>query len=287
MALSLATLVLALLVFDARGVLLAPTATHSSRVPQNIPNGGKVAILFRGEVFHGHSMKPGCVTSEPCYSWSMGAIKSIRPKLVEPLEQRGNTVKMFFAECSSTKPCEKTRDMINELNSGHGIGIAAQETFISDTQGDCMSKSLMWFEDISGGSDKYDLVVVTRPDLGFSMQIDEWPTANFAGFNFYGGCEDGAFSHDWGANGPAACINDLLQVMPGEYFPKWSSIVGTGYCFHFVPNDVHGGNARTHGHWCYNATVEAMGSENVFFATDFQPPGNVRQAYDVGKLVTC
>ena len=234
-----------------------------------LPKHGRVAIILRGQAFREpHRGTEGC--DRRFRERQRQATLSLKEKIISPLENcsKGycNTVETFLIEGSNCS-------LVNELGTNLKRTPVVKKTFRSRGQGDGMQRALDEFRLHVKDPKSYRLVIITRPDIIWKMSIEDWPTVDFGGFNFFSPCEKNT-------EVPPRCVNDILHIMPGEYFDAFDDIVGPGIAS-ALPGNASIGNAsiasapecfnrkRASGHGCYTAVAQKFGIRNVHFVTDY------------------
>eukprot|EP00928_Gymnodinium_smaydae_P056406 TRINITY_DN3979_c0_g1_i1.p1 TRINITY_DN3979_c0_g1~~TRINITY_DN3979_c0_g1_i1.p1 ORF type:complete len:303 (+),score=24.43 TRINITY_DN3979_c0_g1_i1:41-910(+) len=250
--------------------------------PRNIPTGGRVAVVLRGEPFRNPLNKQPCKSE--CRDHQLNASQTVVTQLIEPLETVWkNTVDVFNVACGEA-PCGMTPD--EELVLASTSQRKVRTTFVSSgsyfsgAQGACVQRALDFLDSESGDASQYDLIMLIRHDMEWVDSISSWSTADFAGFNFLSPCEEGAL----GESVPGKfypCVNDVMQVFPGRLYKAWRAQVGTGVCFNTE-------RANGWGHPCWAEAVNASGGvENVHFATPWVPERYVRDENAWSRFMYC
>eukprot|EP00928_Gymnodinium_smaydae_P085886 TRINITY_DN695_c0_g2_i1.p1 TRINITY_DN695_c0_g2~~TRINITY_DN695_c0_g2_i1.p1 ORF type:complete len:344 (-),score=50.17 TRINITY_DN695_c0_g2_i1:110-1018(-) len=248
---------------------------------QKMPWRGNVAVIVRGQPFRGWRDDGSCMSE--CRESQLNASRSIVSRLIEPLEQtRKNSVDIFNVDCGD-EPCKLLADENMALSSNNTRSV--RSTFVNSNveggQAICVQRALDFFQ-TSVDPSKYDTIIVIRHDVEWLESIFSWSGANFKGFNFFSRCEAGAFMNENdGLDGPSACVNDIMQVIPGRKFEAWRAEVGKGKCFNTEWR-------KGHGHMCWKqAVLAAGGDENVHLATPWIPKGWVREESTFARLKQC
>lgn len=242
------------------------------------PSYGRVAFIVRGEAFRlggrnlDTSQAGGCKKqgAEP----QREATQTLLNLMVSPLEARGNRVDMFITETSGEgAPCKMAHTLQEMYQGGQNRTLSFKTVARMPSQADSVRLALDFFkEGVSGPvEDAYDLVLILRHDMVWTMAIDQWPRpADFSKFSFLSSCEKRAGEK---------CVSDTFLMMPGSMFAAFDRVAGSEGSRCFVASFRHGS-----GHECYDAISKAIGEPPVV-ATDYTPRGSVRRANPLGWLI--
>eukprot|EP00928_Gymnodinium_smaydae_P079986 TRINITY_DN63799_c0_g1_i1.p1 TRINITY_DN63799_c0_g1~~TRINITY_DN63799_c0_g1_i1.p1 ORF type:complete len:325 (+),score=35.42 TRINITY_DN63799_c0_g1_i1:33-977(+) len=248
---------------------------------QNMPWRGKVAVIVRGQPFRGNRNEGSCKSE--CRESQLNVSLSVVSQLIEPLEkERYNSVDVFNVDCGDA-PCRMSaeEDLVLSSSQERHVQSTFVDSSVSGGQAICVQRALDFFES-SGDPSSYDVVMMIRHDVEWLDSIFSWSGANFEGFNFFSRCELGAFPHLYnGVDGPSACVNDILQVVPGRKYRAWREVIGKDRCFNAAWR-------RGHGHNCWSQTAAAVGGEeHVHLATPWVPKSWIREESTFARLKQC
>lgn len=230
--------------------------------PKFPKDASSVAVLLRGQLFHGCHIKYGSAQKE--------AMRSMMTKVVWPLERHGIKVHVFV----SYSPCNLDEYILpilrekSELDNSTSDRQVRTRVLPSPDQPTGVRNALDFLKDevspdaVNG---TYQLVIVARHDLIYISSIEQWDEVNFSVLNFASRCENKTnYFH---------CVNDVLFIMPADVFPVFDEAVGTGSCFNAT-------QPKTNGHGCLS-TLESIGPSGGFIGSSFvvswQPTVNIRQ----------
>ena len=262
-----------------------------------LPNNGRVAFIIRGEAFRNGGRNLAKDSQAGCQpearGWQEMATRSFMEMMVQPLETRGNEVDLFVTETSGVnKSCEIT-DSLRILFEEKPTVSAASSNRIKafapiarlEGQAESLRFALDLFKNSSTSPEAYNLIMVVRHDMIWTLAINDWPPpADFSKFAFMSLCQHSAGGpNDW-ANGKfdrshSSCVSDVMLCMPGSSFAAFDGVVGKPGAKCFEPQYRHGA-----GHECYEVMAEAIG-QTPTFATDYMPTGTVRRAGPLGWLI--
>jgi len=265
----------------SRSDMLAPDAREGKESFDALPQGSRIALLFRGQVFRDRAAqgnRPGCSTVDKAEKAQYLMTKSALNKIVVPFEMASHTVDIYLFDSSNcSSKLGIIADHFGREGEGPGVGpfwgnrsrVVFQQSFLGSSQSESMARTLHEFR--KHGPEKYRAIFLLRHDLIYKTVVYDWPTVNYDKFNFYSHCEKSHPGYD--SEDPRQCVVDIIGVMPGKYFAPWQRIVGTGDCFNGKPGKF----GRDCGHFCYNQTAEAIGEENIGFVTDWIPEYYIRE----------
>jgi hypothetical protein len=158
--------------------------------------GKRVALLLRGQAYRGSPMDKGhytralVTTCNASYSrLQEHAWRTLKDRVVSPLEAAGAAVAVVAAECSSAAGCKLAEVGLPRI---FGERMLAVHTHCeAANQGESMRATLSTFRARMGGvpvASRYDLVLITRHDLNWALNITQWPQDLFARFHYLGRC---------------------------------------------------------------------------------------------------
>eukprot|EP00928_Gymnodinium_smaydae_P015437 TRINITY_DN1570_c0_g1_i1.p1 TRINITY_DN1570_c0_g1~~TRINITY_DN1570_c0_g1_i1.p1 ORF type:complete len:333 (+),score=35.64 TRINITY_DN1570_c0_g1_i1:49-999(+) len=253
---------------------------------QKMPWRGKVAVILRGQTFRSFRSSVGC--EKTCRESQLNSSRSVVSQLIEPLERvRENSVDVFNVDCGD-EPCEMIADENRALSAKQWNQEETrniQSTFVNSHgkggQAICVQRALDFFE-TSVDPSTYDTIIMIRHDIEWLDSIFSWSGADFTGVNFFSRCEFNAVINQGdGTDGPTACVNDLLHMVPGHLYKAWRAEIGKDKCF---SSEWQNG----HGHMCWNQTVLAAGGEhNVHLATPWFPRSWLREESSFLRFKAC
>jgi hypothetical protein len=236
--------------------------THEARFRRhNFPRDSRVALVLRGASFRNHMKKDqACMYSYDhtvagddtrAYGLQQNATESLVEKVIEPLEQAGNTVDVILTdhECVWTTTLAVWIGDSTEHPRVKQISTQPME----ESQGDQRQNLLFALDALAsyaGGKrqvpSRYAYVFVLRHDTFWAKPMNEWPDADFSKVLFPYKC-------------PYAGNHDLFTLMPASYFQSYYETIVSRECFH--GND---------GHLCLRAMGKKEGANSVGVAMQYE-----------------
>jgi len=213
-----------------------------------LPNGGKIAILFRGQAFRSGGRVNATACEESRVSDQMRITQTALDNIVLPLELHSHTVDIYLVESGDCPLLHHVADLF-------GARVRVKDRFQGKRQVKGVLKVLEEFR-WHAKPDSYKVVMMLRFDLLFKTSVYNWPDVNVDAFNFFSRCEVSPLTKEMEAQG--GCVNDILYVMPGGYVPAFNKMINSVCWF-------------GHGHLCYKYVVEKFGKEHVGFVTNEIP----------------
>lgn len=213
---------------------------------QNIPKGGRIAVLMRGH-FRGGSLLDGCkkLGVSPC---QVKATQSFMDKVMMPLQARNNTIDVFVTDI----PCNMA-DQLHDTYLPQARFITNNvKALLSRVTFNTFNETMRFFQDTlntSKAESVYDMVIITRHDILWKKSLYASKILNFSNFNFASPCEGGANQ----------CVSDVLQVMPASFFNTFSE----SQCF-----------SNDHGYNCHASAMKASHEKKASVGYAFWSQGN-------------
>jgi len=200
-----------------------------------LPRGKRWIFLTRGQAFRAgggnrHSKRWGC--EKRAYDSQLACSQTFVDKVIEPLENLGNTVTVVF----TSEPCT----YLHDITAKFGRRLATMGEHKGRSQADGVRFALDTLNNQYGGpqavAQNFDYVVMLRNDLCFFAGINSW-LSDFDKFNFFFPQERG---DDW--------VWDFVHVMPSRYYPAFNST---------STQELWCGRSDF-GHFCYRPVLEAL-----------------------------
>eukprot|EP00931_Biecheleriopsis_adriatica_P019770 TRINITY_DN13385_c0_g1_i7.p1 TRINITY_DN13385_c0_g1~~TRINITY_DN13385_c0_g1_i7.p1 ORF type:complete len:280 (+),score=42.46 TRINITY_DN13385_c0_g1_i7:129-968(+) len=227
-------------------------AFKAQKVEGSLPV-GRYAFIIRGRTF-----RDGHHGGAPCKDYRKGQqleqAQSFVDYVLQPLEKANSTIDLFL----TMPPCFMNAEL-KRVYGEHRIKFAGEMRFTEQSDGFQGSLDIFkrFFE--TQAVDYYKLIVISRHDLLFKSAITELK-ADWSLVNFLSRCEPTA---------PQMCVNDVIEVMPGTSFAKFTDQIGSKCGCWKV------GCAFDFGHYC----GEVMKNAGIKFGflTNWRPRLTVRE----------
>lgn len=237
-----------------------------------LPRGGCVTVILRGEPFRSTGCKVN-VTDVPVKR-QLDATASLFHHIVCPLANLGNNVRLVVTACHAVhdahRGCRREALIQSLLLPSFQYDVSTlaswNSTCRSLTQRNAVSIALEQARQSPRqlGCKRDDLVILTRHDILWKMDIDRWPTANFSTVVFPSRLENESLFGDEG-------VNDVFISAPGELFASVADILPRCWARWKRPGEVHERDDRIQqGHYCGVKIKRELGVP-ISVATNWRP----------------
>lgn len=259
---------------DDKSTRIARDASARPRKDDTLPRGGCITVILRGEPFRSTDCDANATDAR--VQRQLDATGSLFRRIVRPLANLGNDVRLVVTACRSAhessrgSPCDALiQSLLLPLFQYEWSSISTlaswNSTCVSQHQGAAVSIALEQARHSPRRAEckRDDLVILTRHDILWTMDIDRWPTANFSTVVFPSRLENGSAFGDEG-------VNDVLIASPGALFVGVADILPRCWARWRGPDGVERDDHVPQGHYC-GTVIQRELRVPISVATDWRP----------------